>query len=540
MRDALLFVVFVTIAALSSTARARGSDDDERARREAEIFGAAPSSDSGASKDEETIDGEPNTVTEPPTAGPAEMSARERREDELFGASPATGVEVGAEEGPASPLEAFTPSGGTAGSEVLRELDRVLDVGGRAYLALQYTHYLDVDDGVPLFPPLSSPSLLNLYADARPSPRLRAYAEARLDYDFTAADSTAGGFTTGDLTGGDTAGGVTSGGTPSPRARQQLRLDQLWLKLDAARVAYLTLGKQRIRWGTGRFWNPTDFLNQQVRDPLDVLDRRLGVTLAKVHFPLEELGSNLYLIGDFADVTAPEEVGLAARAEALVGTTELTTSASVKRGQPLRFGADVSSALWVFDLRAEGAATFNSEQPFFDGDVDLARGVVPTEVSRANEWVLQLVLGGEVAIPYSSTDSAIVGAEYFFNDAGYESADLYPVLFARQAFRPLYVGRHYAAVYGALPQPGPLDDSSVLMSTVGNFSDQSFLTRVDFSTLVLTFLTLNLWATVHYGNEGEFRLGLDLPPTPALPGAEEGVRVAPPLIDVGGAMTLDF
>lgn len=543
MRDApLLFVVGLAIAALPLAASAQESDDDERARREAEIFGASPSPNSGGPENEgeEAIDDENDTVDGPSMAGPAERSARERREDELFGAPPATGVEVQAEGGSASPLEAFTPPRGAPGAEVLRDLDRVLDIGGRAYLALQYTHYLDEDDGVSLFPALSSPSLLNLYADARPSSRLRAYAEARLDYDFTAADSTAGGITAGDLTGGDTADGVTPGVTPFPRTRQQLRLDQLWLKLDAARVAYLTLGKQRIRWGTGRFWNPTDFLNQQVRDPLDVFDRRLGVTLAKAHFPLEELGSNLYLIGDLANVTAPDDIGLAARAEALIGNTELTTTASVKRGQPLRFGADVSSALWVFDVRAEGAATFGSDQPFFEGDVDLARGVVPTEVRRANDWIFQLVLGGEVAIPYSSTDSAIVGAEYFFNDAGYERADLYPVLFARQAFRPLYVGRHYAAVYGALPQPGPLDDSSVLMSTVGNLSDQSFLTRVDFSTLVLTFLTLNVWATVHYGNEGELRLGLTLPPTPGLPGAEDGVRVAPPLIDVGGAVTLDF
>lgn len=493
----LLAATLVVVLAVPALAQ---GDEDERARRESEIFGA-PADDDEA--DDET----------PPSEG--------EEPDDDAEATPGAEETLG-EDAPASPLQEIT-QGETAGADVLRELDRALDVGGRVYLALQYS----ISDGdEPLFPPLTSPSLLDLYADARPSSRVRAYAEARLDYDFTAAEGE------GELP-VDSAFGFV-------RPRQQLRLDQLWLKLDVGRTAFLTLGKQRIRWGSGRFWNPTDFLNQTVRDPLDVFDRRLGVNLVKVHFPLEALASNLYLIGDLEDVHGPDDVGLAARAEAAFWTTEVSASASVRRGEPLRFGADISSGVWLLDLRAEAAATFNSSQPFFEGDVDLARGVLPTEVSRADEWLFQLVLGGEIAIPYSSTDSVLVGAEYFYNDAGYDDADLYPLLFARGAFRPLYVGRHYAAAYLVLLQPGILDDASLIVSAIGNLSDQSFLTRLDFSTLLLTFMTLNLWVATHYGNEGELRLGVDIPPLPGVPGAEEGLSASPPLVDVGGALTLHF
>lgn len=474
-----------------------------------------------------------------PAAAQAAAEERERREAEIFGGTSADESDEPEEEAPAapsddhddapaSPLQEFSPDD-VAGSDVLRELDRVLDVGGRAYLALQYTLY---EEGEPLFPPLSSPSLLDLYADARPSPRVRAYVQARLDYDFTADDD---GARFEDLEGVSSTTAL-----PFARRRQALLLDQLWLKLDVARLAYLTLGKQRIRWGTGRFWNPTDFLNRRARDPLDVFDRRLGVSLVRASFPLERLGSNLYLIGDLEEVSRLDDAGLAARAEAVFGTTEISTTAAVRRGEPLRFGADVSSGVWLFDLRAEGAAVFNSTQPFFVGDVDLERGVLPTEISRADEWIFQVVLGGELALPYSATDSVTVGGEYFYNDAGYDDVDLYPVLLARQAFLPLYVGRHYAAAYAVLAQPGRLDDTNVIVSTIGNLSDQSFLTRVDVATLFLTFFTVNVWGAVHYGNEGELRLALDLPPLPGVPGAEGGLSVPAPIVDVGAAITLDF
>ena len=71
------------------------------------------------------------------------------------------------------------------------------------------------------------------------------------------------------------------------------------------------MGLQRIKWGSGRFWNPTDFLNQQRKDPLDFFDKRLGVAMLKLHLPLEAQGWNIYGIVDFEDVStmAKEMVG---------------------------------------------------------------------------------------------------------------------------------------------------------------------------------------------------------------------------------------
>ncbi|MEO0813728.1 MAG: hypothetical protein AAFY60_12750, partial [Myxococcota bacterium] len=124
----------------------------------------------------------------------------------------------------------------------LEEREDPLDLGGQLFLRLEYSHVA----GVPAAEQrVSSPNLLDLYADLRPSDRIRAYARGRVRHDFTRSNDmeTVGalGRTTGTGT-LDTSGGQTS-----------VLLDQMWLNFDLSRRVFLTVGRQRIRWGTGRF-----------------------------------------------------------------------------------------------------------------------------------------------------------------------------------------------------------------------------------------------------------------------------------------------
>lgn len=513
------------------------TSEEEIERREAEIFGApapegatpeadeadgdeqAPDDEQAPSEIETGPGGEPAPAGEP--RPPDEQLTEEeeevrRREAEIFGgAPPVEGPEVAPGE-PASPTQELARP--PTGLDVIEALEGALDIGGLAFLTLQYTFFRS---GHPLDAPLLSPSFFDVYLDVRPSDRVRGYLEARLDFDFTAPPE----------------GVLTTG---FPRERQRLALDQLWLKLDVGRVAFLTLGKQRVRWGTGRFWNPTDFLNRRPRDPLDVFDRRLGVSFAEVRFPLEDRASSVTLISYFEDVGDLGNVGLAGRIEAVFFSSEITTTAVVQRGEPLRFGVDVSTGLWLLDLRAELAASFGSDQPFFQGEGDLGEGVLPEALVRSDEWILQLVLGGELPVLFSETDYFTLGLEYFYNDAGYAEPGLYPLLFQLGAFQPLYVGRHYLAGYVVLPSPGDFDDVTLLVSTIANLSDFSALTRFDASTLVLTFLRLNAWAALSYGAEGELNLPINIPPQPGVPGLEQGITRPAPLLQLGAALTLDF
>jgi hypothetical protein len=65
---------------------------------------------------------------------------------------------------------------------------------------------------------------------------------------------------------------------------QSLQIDEALLRWDVDRALFVTAGKQHLKWGAARFWNPTDFLANAVRDPLASFDRRLGVYLLKCIF----------------------------------------------------------------------------------------------------------------------------------------------------------------------------------------------------------------------------------------------------------------
>jgi hypothetical protein len=52
-------------------------------------------------------------------------------------------------------------------------------------------------------------------------------------------------------------------------------------------------------------------------------------------------------------------------------------------------------------------------------------------------------------------------------------------------------------------------DTDFTLSTLGNFSDLSFITRLDYTVTLLTHLRLDAFVAVRYGKTtGEFRLGL--------------------------------
>jgi len=424
-----------------------------------------------------------------------------------------------------------------ASDEIERRLgvrDNQLDIGGLLYLRMGYGA---ASEGIPETFPVNSPNLLDLYLDARPTDRLRAFVRGRVTHSFAAEEPALGGF------GGAPLG--TQGGT-------QVALDQLWLKFDVDHRLYVTAGRQPIRWGASRFWNPTDFLNVQRRDPLAVLDERLGVSLLKLHLPLEASGWNFYAIANLENATLLNEIGGALRAEKLIGSTEITVSAGARRDQPLLLGADISFPAGPFDLRAEVAVSHGDDRTFFRGPVGWDPLRIPTTFSREDEWIPQAVVGAEVSIAYSEEDSLNLGTEYFYNGAGYDDTDLYPFLIFTGDFTPLYLGRHYAAVYASAIGPGSWNDTTLIASVLGNLNDGSFLSRFDWRVRILTYLDFNAFVAWHFGSEGEFHFGLDLPPlaadadlagtpyAPLQPFLQDGLRLVPPLLDLGVGLSLRF
>ena len=410
--------------------------------------------------------------------------------------------------------------------------DDYLDIGGELWLWAQWDA---LREGAPKNFPLRSPSFFDLYLDARPTPRVRGFIKLRTSYDFTVGSDDV------DLEG-------------QPLTNTAVALDQMWLKFDVARELFVTFGKERQRWGSGRIWNPTDFLNPAAIDPFAFLDLRLGVPLLKLHYPVESLGWNFYAIALLDGANRLDDVGGAFRAEFLVLQTELAFSTAVQKGRPLRVGIDVTSGVWLFDLKAELALRYGEDAAFYRGRLllnprDLTDPLeLPEAYDRSDEWIPQLVLGAEIQIPYSDRDNVTFVLEYFYNDVSFEDSSLYLVPLAAGfglpgfedgsavRFNPLFFGRHYAALSVVLFGPGDWDDTTFVFAGVANLSDRSATLNLNYSVRLFSYLQLNAFARTFVGPAGRsFTLELDIPP---IPGQFAGFRQPPGLFTIGTSLTL--
>nr|APZ78828.1 uncharacterized protein [Stigmatella aurantiaca Sg a15] len=399
-----------------------------------------------------------------------------------------------------------------------------LKIGGQFYLRAFTQGNEGVSFGDTSF---SAPTLVDGYFDARPTDRLRGMVVGRLSFDPSRA-----GQSTSFLGTNPSDGSPTIPGTSFPNPR--VLLDQAWLRFDIAHTVFFTVGKQHVKWGTSRFWNPTDFLSPQRRDPLAVFDARTGASMVKLHVPWEAKGWNFYgiaLLDNAGPASTLGRIGGAARAEVVLGPAEVGASAVLQRGRKHRFGLDVSSAAGPFDVYGELALTKGFETPRFlipqglslqeiiaaaegleiRSLEDLGKLPVPSE--SPGHLTPQVSGGANYTFAYSESDTATVGVEYFYNATGYDASTLYPYLIARGLYQPFYLGKHYAALYATLIGPGSWDKASFVLSNIGNLSDRSFTSRLDLGYRALSYLSVEAYAAASYGRKGgEFRFALDSGP----------------------------
>ncbi len=490
-------------------------------------------------------------------------------EAELFGDPAPTAVPAPAP--PATPAPA--PASDSRGDELLGEgtspratglisgeREDWLKLGGLAYLRAVSSWTRGTPPSAWAF---SAPALLDVYLDARPNDRVRAFALGRLLYDPSLGGTSIGAGA------GAGAQAALLGSAPAAQTTRSL-LDQLWINFDLGRTVFVTAGKQHVKWGTGCFWNPTDYLHPTRRNPLTQFDERSGVTMVKAHLPWEKRGWNLYgiaLLEDLSGGLQPDgtvttistlgQVGYGGRAEVVLGNVELAVDGMAQKGHAPRFGADGSFPLGELDLRFELALRKGRDAPRWElvPGADPAAGVFDRyRVEQFTNLTPAAVVGAEWSWKYSDQDTLTVGAEYSYDASGYASADLYPYLLAlpnlhgipgqrdtpdrRPAFLPFSLARQYLGLYLYLPAPGRWNDTTFTLSALGSLSDGSGLVRLDHSVKLNTWLRLETFVAGHVGHQwGEFRFGgtvgadaggAGLPPVP--------ITVGVPVLDLGVAL----
>ena len=166
-------------------------------------------------------------------------------------------------------------------------------------------------------------------------------------------------------------------------ARQ--RLYRGFVTLEAP-LADVLIGRQRIAWGSGRFWNPTDLFNPYNPTQLE-RDERIGVDAVLVEKNLDAL-SRLSL------AYAPQRDAASSRAvryRTNLANTDLAIMAGEFRGARV-VGVEFAGRLGEASLYGEAAHTQPDDGPAF---------------TRA-------VLGSQ----YAFVNTLTVGAELYWNGAG--------------------------------------------------------------------------------------------------------------------------
>jgi hypothetical protein len=522
---------------------------------------AVPPAAAGDPADRDPSGSEPPAAPAGPALPIAAPAAAERPSDEELFGGPAPGEpgQPGARGDDEATLFGVPPDARPPPPEgtVSREREDPLRIGGQVYL--QFQVYAEEDVGSDDWP-VASPNIVDVFLDVRPNDRVRTFALGRLAYDPAVPDRTAG-----------VPAEVVSALGLEPPASSRAALDQRWVNFDVARTVFVTAGKQHVKWGVGRFWNPTDFLHRQPRDPLDVFDARTGTGMVKAHLPWEGRGWNAYAVALLEDPrvgsrAAPATVaGLLAggRLEVVLGTVELGADVLAGDGARPRWGLDASAGVWELDLHAEaalGAARprWRVRDPAAPVLAEPGQGRYALETPAGASP--QVVAGASWAANYSDEDAVAVGAEWFYQEAGYAERDVYPFLYfgapaltapptdpdvslAQQepaAFTSFYLGKHYAGAWVSLPAPGSWNDTTFTLSVLGNLSDRSFVARLDHALVALTYLRVETFVAGHFGQRGgEFRLELPLPPELAAV-APPGLLPGTPVVDVGIALRVSL
>jgi hypothetical protein len=403
------------------------------------------------------------------------------------------------------------------------------------------------------------PTLLDVYLDARPTDRLRAFVLGRLVYD-PLLSSTA--LVTG------VPSSVTAG--LQEVSNPAVYLDQAWLAFDIAHSAFVTAGRQHVKWGTGQYFNPDDFLASQPRDPLAVFDARLGVSMLRVQIPWERTGLSFTAVAVFeptqnisttgtsvatsggsVDLISGsqntsngllEDVGGAGQIEYDFRGGAVGVNALAQKNRAWRLGAYTTAGIGDFDVYGEAVVKQQLDLPAPSNVVVAGTysGYPFGSVYQPSAPLFQGVAGVSYGINFEGNKSITLGAEYFFNSASFKPAN-YPNLIFQGAYQPFYLGRNYLTISATLTDTTA--KTTWVLTNIGNLTDVSFITRVDLLVTVLSYLQVEAFTAVDYGHlGGEFRLAFDILNLPINAGGTEPVPihvvVHAPIVQLGLGLRL--
>lgn len=389
-------------------------------------------------------------------------------ESEMFGGASTT----------ATPTPAAALSGDTMAGKphnLLASAEENTQIGGT--LSTEADYYLQ--KGTSLDQDLiSNPNILFLYLDSKLENDNRVFARIRAFYDPTGVSS----------------GSPTASSYTNPYGFGLQNSDNLSVQLQELRIStnlnhevFLTIGRQKVKYGAAKFFNPTDFLNSQPYDFFLPSDERTGIDMVMAQIPSGT--ANLYVTGLPGNPSNGNPAGGYFRGEvgydsfAFLESGEISLSGYLPKGQSGRGGFDISQGIGDLDAYFEGAAGQNSsgnwEGAFSTGAdweiryADEQSQVLTLEAEYANYPTLST--GGSFG-SYSSTQFGVfaldLASPFKWTDLTFAETNLYDFNgqsgYSRLDIVCQFTDRIDGRVYGSAPwgnTGGTFGESSLLAQT---------------------------------------------------------------------------
>jgi hypothetical protein len=331
---------------------------------------------------------------------------------------------------------------------------------------------------------LSTSLSSRVFFDARPDEDFRVFGKMTVSYPF-----------------------ATDG---NRRFEDVFHVEELFSDFTWNDTVFFRGGKQTLNWGVGYFFSPADLLNIAEIDPEDPDAEREGPVALKANVPIGVHNAYAYLLPPRVTDPVPQDLGVAARGEVVVGSGELSAGVIYQR-DIAPAGMVTASFSWRdFDFFAEGVASYGSNRTF----VVESSGFPGVAAETIDDEFFFNTTGG-LRYSYSPVESDTtlsVVAQYLYNDEGYDDPSLITdnptgvqalIATGELAFADLAnTGRHYSAMNAGLTDLFGLDvNASVLW--LHNYTDGSAMITPSLSRTFFDHFGLTLRVPILIGEESD-------------------------------------
>lgn len=299
----------------------------------------------------------------------------------------------------------------------------------------------------------------------------------------------------------------------------QINLMELFADYNWKNKVFFRAGKQNVSWGVGHFFSPADVINIGRKDPMDPDADLEGPVTLKAQTSAGNGRHNYYLYTLFDGVEHPKDVGVALKAEYVIGTSEVGFGTYLQRSKAPRLSMTMSSSVGQVALFGEAVVSKGSDKGFV-GEWSL----FDYPIQKKDDLFFHLTGGGMYR--YSDPNNLfnfMTALQYYYNGEGYKDQQVIgdarkiylAVSQSEYADKVAHVvpsdlfstGRHYLA--GMLSWNGMFDsDFSSMLTVVSNLSDKSGMVNTSLSLPAFSSIRPSVGANFTYGELGsEFGIG---------------------------------